>query len=47
MQTEYLVDIEDAVVATKDKDGKVKLNQIVSTAKAGAVSGGFCAPLSV
>jgi uncharacterized membrane protein len=41
MQKEYLVDLEDAVVATKDKNGKVKLHQIVSTTKAGAVSGGF------
>ena len=41
MQKEYLVDLEDAVVATKDKDGKVKLHQIVSTTKAGAVTGGF------
>jgi uncharacterized membrane protein len=41
MQREYLIDLEDAVVATKDKDGKVKLHQIVSTTKAGAVSGGF------
>ena len=41
MQKEYLVDLEDAVVVTKDKNGKVKLHQIVSTTKAGAVSGGF------
>ena len=41
MQKEYLVDLEDAVIATKDKDGKVKLHQIHSTVKAGAVSGGF------
>jgi uncharacterized membrane protein len=41
MQQEYLIDLEDAVVATKDKNGKVKLHQIFSTTKAGAVSGGF------
>jgi uncharacterized membrane protein len=41
MQQEYLVDLEDAVVATKDKNGKVKLHQIISTTKAGAISGGF------
>ncbi len=41
MQREYLIDLEDAVVATKDKDGRVKLHQIISTTKAGAVSGGF------
>jgi len=28
MQHDYLVDIEDAVVAVKDKKGKIKLNQI-------------------
>ena len=37
MQKEYLVDLEDAVVATKDKNGKVKLHQIISTTKAGAI----------
>ena len=41
MQKEYLVDIEDAVVAVKDDKGKVRLNQPFSLAKAGAVSGGF------
>ncbi len=41
MQKEYLVDLEDAVIATKDKNGKVKLHQIHSTVKAGAMTGGF------
>jgi uncharacterized membrane protein len=41
MQKEYLVDLEDAVIATKDKNGKVKLHQIHSTVKAGALTGGF------
>jgi uncharacterized membrane protein len=41
MQKEYLVDLEDAVVVTKDKEGKVKLHQIFSTVKAGAIGGGF------
>ena len=41
MQKEYLVDLEDAVVAVKNKEGKVKLHQIVNTTKAGALSGGF------
>ncbi|WP_203564072.1 DUF1269 domain-containing protein [Deefgea sp. CFH1-16] len=27
LQTEYLIDLEDAVVATKDAAGKVKLHQ--------------------
>lgn len=41
MQKEYLVDLADAVVATKDKDGKVKLHQIYNLTAAGAASGGF------
>lgn len=41
MQKDYLIDLEDAVVAVKDKDGKVKLNQIFHTVKAGAIGGGF------
>jgi len=41
MQKEYLVELEDAVVAYKDKDGKIKLRQMYSTTAIGAVSGGF------
>ena len=41
LQAEYLIDLEDAVVATKDQKGKVKLNQAVDLTAAGAVSGGF------
>jgi uncharacterized membrane protein len=41
LQAEYLIDLEDAVVATKDEKGKVKLNQAVDLTAAGAVSGGF------
>ncbi len=41
LQKGYLVDLEDAVVATKDANGKIKLNQIHNLTKAGAVSGGF------
>jgi len=40
-QQEYLIDLEDAVVAVKDADGKVKLHQAVNLSAAGAVSGGF------
>lgn len=39
MRKEYLIDLEDAVVAVKQPDGQVKLNQIFSPTKAGAVSG--------
>lgn len=41
LQKGYLIDLEDAVVATKDANGKVKLNQINNLTKVGAVSGGF------
>ena len=41
MQQDYLVDLEDAVVAVKDAKGKVKLHQAVNLTAAGAVSGGF------
>ena len=41
LQSEYLLDLEDAVVAVKDEKGKVKLHLVTITG-AGAVSGGFC-----
>ena len=41
MQREHLIDLEDAVVVTKDTKGKVKLHQAVNLTAAGAVSGGF------
>jgi uncharacterized membrane protein len=41
MQKEYLVDLEDAVVAVKDDKGKVKLHQAMNLTAAGTVSGGF------
>lgn len=41
MQREYLVDLEDAVVAVKDDKGKVKLHQLINLTASGAVSGGF------
>ena len=41
MQKDYLIDIEDAVFAVKDKNGKVKLHQSVNLTAAGALSGGF------
>jgi uncharacterized membrane protein len=40
-QEEYLIDMEDAVVAVKDENGKIKLHQAVNMTAAGAVSGGF------
>lgn len=41
LQKNYLIEIGDAVVAVKGADGKVKLNQMVSTTAAGAASGSF------
>jgi uncharacterized membrane protein len=41
LQKDYLIDLEDAVVAVKDERGKVKLNQAVNLTAMGAVSGGF------
>ena len=41
LQSEYLIDLEDAAVAIKDLQGKVKLHQTNNLTAAGAVSGGF------
>ncbi len=41
LQREYLIDLEDAVVAVKRADGKVKLHQSFNLSAAGAVGGGF------
>lgn len=41
LQREYLVDLEDAVVAVRKPDGKVKLRQLYNLTATGAVSGGF------
>ena len=41
MQKEYLIDMEDAVVAVKDDKGKLKLHQAVNLTAAGAATGGF------
>ena len=41
LQKEYLIDLEDAVVAVKDDSGKVKLHQTFNVTAAGALSGGF------
>ncbi len=41
LQREYLIDLEDAVVAIRKPDGKIKLNQAVNLTATGATSGGF------
>ncbi|NIZ12736.1 DUF1269 domain-containing protein [Phaeobacter sp. HF9A] len=39
MAKEYLVDVADAVVATADEEGKIKLDQMVNLWSVGAASG--------
>jgi uncharacterized membrane protein len=39
MQKEYLIELGDAVVAVKNADGQIKLNQLMNTTAAGALSG--------
>lgn len=41
MQKEYLIELGDAVVAVKDADGHIKLNQLFNTTAIGGVSGMF------
>jgi uncharacterized membrane protein len=41
LQKEYIIKLEDAVIATKSADGQIQLHQIVNTTAAGAVSGSF------
>jgi uncharacterized membrane protein len=41
MQQEYLIDIGDAVIATRNDKGRIKLNQLFHTTGAGALSGAF------
>ncbi len=41
MQKQYLLEMEDAVVVTRDPDGKTKLHQAVSLTGVGAAGGAF------
>lgn len=41
MQKEYLIDMEDVVVVTKNDKGKAKLHQAVNLTASGAVGGSF------
>ena len=41
MQKEYLVDLEDAAIAVRKENGKIKLRQLYSLTGATALSGGF------
>ena len=41
MQKEYLIEMDDVVVVTKDDEGKVKLHEAQNLTALGAMSGGF------
>lgn len=41
MQNQFLLDMDDAVVVTRDNRGKTKLHQASSLTAAGAIGGGF------
>jgi uncharacterized membrane protein len=41
MQKEYLIELGDAVIAAKDTQGNIKLNQLINTTAVGAVGGTF------
>jgi len=41
LQVEHLIELEDAAVVVKNKDGKIKLKQAVDLTTTGAVTGGF------
>jgi uncharacterized membrane protein len=41
LQTEYIIKLGDAVIATKSTDGQIQLHQVVNTTASGAVSGSF------
>jgi len=45
LEKEYLIDLEDAVVAVRDSDGKVRLKQSMNLTAAGAASGGLSGAL--
>jgi uncharacterized membrane protein len=46
LQSEYLLDLEDVVVAVKNEEGKVKLHQAGNLFSDRAFSGGFCGSLT-
>jgi uncharacterized membrane protein len=42
LQKDYLIDMEDVVVVTRDDSGKVKLHHATNLTAAGALGGSFC-----
>ena len=41
LEREYLIDLEDAAIVVRNKDGKVKVKQTQELVTSGALSGGF------
>ncbi len=41
LEREHLIDLEDAVIVVRNKDGKVKVKQTQELVASGALSGGF------
>jgi uncharacterized membrane protein len=41
LQHQYLIEVDDAVVVTRDQNGRVKLNQLMHPTASGAVAGAF------
>jgi uncharacterized membrane protein len=41
IQKDYLIELGDAVIAVKDAQGRIKLNQLMNMTATGAVSGAF------
>jgi uncharacterized membrane protein len=41
LQSEYLLDLEDAAIVIRNKEGKVRIKQTQELTTAGALSGGF------
>ena len=41
LSNQYLIELEDAVIVTKDQQGKIQLHQSVNLTAAGATSGAF------
>ncbi len=41
MQKEYLIQVDDAVIATRDANGKINLHQLNNTTAQGALGGAF------
>lgn len=41
LQKQYLIEMEDVVVVTRDEEGRVHLNQSINLTKGGAIGGGL------